>query len=58
MTNTKQHSVINAIKEKFEGEDIQTQYSVMGYRIEFHKYDFAVEIDEYGHCDRSNNYEK
>ena len=34
MINTKEQSVISAIKDAFEGEDIQTQYSVSGYRID------------------------
>ena len=37
--NTKEQLIINSIKDKFEGENIQTQYSVLGYRIHlyFHK---------------------
>ena len=37
--NTKEQLMINSIKDKFEGENIQTQYSVLGYRIHlyFHK---------------------
>ena len=39
----------------FEGESIQTQYNVLGYRIElyFHDYKLAIEIDENGQSDRS-----
>ena len=38
----------------FEGEDMQTQYSVLKYRINlyFHRYKLAVEVDEKGHKDR------
>ena len=37
--NTKEQTIINSMKNKFEGENIQTQYSVLGYRIHlyFHK---------------------
>ena len=37
--NTKEQLIINSMKDKFEGENIQTQYSVLGYRIHlyFHK---------------------
>ena len=51
--NTKEQTVINSIKDAFEGEDMQTQYSVLRYRIElyFHKYNLAIEVDELGHAD-------
>ena len=32
--NTKEQSVISAIKDAFEGENMQTQYSVLSYRID------------------------
>ena len=53
--NTKEQTVINSIKDAFEGEDIQTQYSVLGYRIDlyFHNYTLAIEADELGHADRN-----
>ena len=56
--NNKQ-TVINSIKDAFEGEDLQTQYSVLGYRIDlyFHKYKLAIEVDELGHADRNINNE-
>ena len=39
----------------FEGENIQTQYNVLGYRIDlnFHDYKLAIEIDENGSSDRN-----
>ena len=41
---------------------MQTQYSVLGYRIDlyFHKHKFAIEVDELGHADRnlSNKFER
>ena len=57
--NTKEQTVINSIKDAFEGEDMQTQYTVIGYRIDlyFHKYKLAIEVDELGHADRNINNE-
>ena len=53
--NTKEQTVLESIKNAFEGEDMQTQYSVLGYRIDlyFHKYKLAIEVDELGHADKS-----
>ena len=44
--------------ETFEGENIETQYSVLTYRVDlyFHDYELAIEVDEKGHNDR--DYEK
>ena len=38
---------------------MQTQYTVIGYRIDlyFHKYKLAIEVDELGHNDRNIDYE-
>ena len=57
--NTKEQSVIKSIKDAFEGENMQTQYSVLSYRIDlyFHKYKLAIEVDELGHADRNIDYE-
>ena len=59
MINTEEQTVINSIKDAFEGEDMQTQYIVIGYRIDlyFHKYKLAIEVDELGHNDRNIDYE-
>ena len=59
MTNTKEQTVTNSIKDAFEGENMQTQYTVLGYRIDvyFHKYKLAIEVDELGHNDRSTDHE-
>ena len=50
--NTKEQTVLKLIKNTFEGEDMQTQCSVAGYRIElfsyFHNYRFAIEFDKIG----------
>ena len=53
--NTKEQTVLESIKNAFEGEDMQTQYSVLGYRIDlyFHKYKLPIEVDELGHADRN-----
>ena len=55
--NTTEQTVINSIKDVFEGENMQTQYSVLGYRIDlyFHKYKLAIEADELGHVNRNIN---
>ena len=57
--NTKEQTVISTIKDAFEGENMQTQYTVLGYRIDlyFHQYKLAIEVDELGHSDRSADYE-
>ena len=43
----------------FEGENIQTQYNGLSYRIDlyFHDYKLKIEIDENGHSDRNVNHE-
>ena len=40
----------------YEGENVQTQYNVLGYMIDlhFHHYDLTTEIDENGHSDDRN----
>ena len=57
--NTKEQTIINSIKDTFEGENIQTQYSALGYRIDlyFHNNKLAIEIDKLGHADRNMNNE-
>ena len=59
MINTKEQTVINSTKDTFEEENMQTQYSVLSYRIDlfFHKYKLAIKVDELGHADRNNNNE-
>ena len=43
----------------FEGENMQTQYNVLSYRIDlyFHDYKLAIEIDENEHSERNIDYE-
>ena len=57
VVNTKEQSVISAIKDASEEDDTQTQYSILGYTIDlfFHKYKLAIEVDELGHADRNIN---
>ena len=59
--SSKQQSITETINDIFEGKNIQAEYKVPGldYRIDiyFHKYKLAVEVDEYGHCDRDTEYE-
>ena len=57
--NTKEQTVINSIKDAFEGEDVQTQCTVVNYRIDLycHEYKLAIEVDELGHSDRNIDYE-
>ena len=59
MINTKEQTIINSIKNTFEGENIQTQDSVLGLRIDlyFHEYKLAIEVDELGHTNRNINNE-
>ena len=55
--HAKEQRVISSKKDAFEGEDMQTQYSVLGYRIDlyFHKYKLAIEVDELENADRNIN---
>ena len=59
ITLTKEQSVLKSVMDAFEGENMQTQYSVLGYRIDlyFHDYRLAIEVDEKGHKDRNINHE-
>ena len=44
--NTKEQTVLESIKKAFEGEDMQAQYSVLGYRIDlyFHKHNLLLKL--------------
>ena len=52
---TKEQSVLTKIQSSFEGENMQTQNSVLGYRIFlcFQDYKFPIEIDENGRSNRN-----
>ena len=57
--NTKEQTIINSIKDAFERENIQGQYSVWGYRFDLycHEYKLVIEVDELGRADRNINTE-
>ena len=57
--NCKEQTVLESIKDSFKGENMQTRYSVLGYKIDlyFHEYKLAIEVDELGHNDRNIDYE-
>ena len=59
ITLTKEQSVLKSVMDAFEGKNMQTQYSVLGYRIDlyFHDYNLAIEVDEKGHKDRNIDHE-
>ena len=59
MINTKEQTIINSIKDTFEGENMRTQYIVLGCRIDlyFHEYKLAIEVDELGYTNRNTNNE-
>ena len=55
----KESSVLKSIMDTFEGENMQTQYSVLGYKIDlyFCYYKLAIEVDKKGHKDRDIDHE-
>ena len=57
--NCKGQTVLESIKDEFEGEDMQTQYTVTGCRIDFHfpEYKLVIEVDKLGHNDSNIYYE-
>ena len=59
MINTKEQTIINSIKDAFDWENTQTQYSVLGYRIDlyFYKYKLGIEVDELIHTNRNIDHE-
>ena len=60
ITLKKELSVLKSIMETFKGKNMDTQYIVLTYRVDlyFHDYKLAIEVDEKGHNDRGENYEK
>ena len=58
MINCKELTVLESIKDAFEEENRQTQYSVLGYKIDhyFHEYKLKIEVDRLGHNDRNIDY--
>ena len=57
--NCKEQTELESIKDAFEGEDMQTQYTAIGYRIGLYLqgYKLAIEVNEFGHNDRNIDYE-
>ena len=55
---TREQSLLTKIMSSFEGENMQTQYKVLSYRMDlyFYVYKLATEIDENGHSDRNIDY--
>ena len=53
--NTNEQTVLKSIKDVFEGEDMQSQQSVLGYEIDlyFCKYKLVMEVYESDHADRN-----
>ena len=60
ITLKKESSVLKSIMETFQGGNMETQYSILTYRVDiyFHDYKLAIEVDEKGHNDRDESYEK
>ena len=50
---------MESIKDAFEGENMQTQYSVLGYKTDlyFHEYQVATNVYKLDHNDRNTDYE-
>ena len=44
MFNTKEQKILNSIKDTFEGENIHTQYSVLGYRIDLFFMNISLQL--------------
>ena len=49
VVNIKEQTIINSMKDAFEEEDLQTQYNVLGSRIDFyfHKHKLAIKVVNY-----------
>ena len=58
--NTKEKTILELIKDTFEGENMQTQCYVLDCRIDlyFHNHKLAIKVNELGHCDRNNDGER
>ena len=59
MINYEEQTVLETRKDAFEGENTQTEYSVLGYRIDlyFHDHELVIGNDELDHKHRDVNYE-
>ena len=56
---TREQSVLTKIITSFDGENMQTLYNVLGYRIDlyFHDFKLTIKIYENGHSNRNIDYE-
>ena len=56
---TKQQSVLEPIKDVFEGENVQSEYYILCYRVDlyFQDYKLVIDVDEFDHNVRDINYE-
>ena len=59
MINCNKQTVLELTNNASEGENMQTQYSVLSYKIDFyfHEYRLAIEVNELGHNERNISYE-
>ena len=55
---TKEQSLVTRIINSFEGENMQTQHNVLGYRTDLYFFGLklATEIDGIGHSNRNIDY--
>ena len=47
ITFKKESSVLKSIMETFEGENMETQYSVLTYRFDLYFHDYKLAIEKY-----------
>ena len=57
---TQEQSILTKIRSTFPNQTIIFQYHVLNYRIDTYlpKHKLAIEIDELGHVDRTNDQER
>ena len=57
--NSKEQTVLESIKDTSKGENMQTQFTVLGYKIDVYSYEYklAIKVDELGHNDRDIDHE-
>ena len=50
--------MLTKITSSFKGENMQTEYMVLGYRVDlyFQDYKLSIEIDENRHSERSTDF--
>ena len=57
--NTKEQTILGVRKEVSKGENMRTQYSILGYKIDLFLHDckLAIEVNEVGHSNKNIDYE-